>query len=208
MSRVFAVLALSPLLLLVTPVRSADEKMLTSSYFPLAVGTKWHYRIGETHYIVHVTKHEKVGDQMAAKLEMYTTAKEKPVSYEHVAVTGDAIVRVSFEGKRLDPPVPFLKIKGGEPVKSGEPWKINSRLEGQDKKQVISGIFKPGEENNVKVQAGEYKTATVTGQDLDVAGTKLNLTYYFADKVGMVKQTMDVAGQKIVVELEKFEPAK
>jgi hypothetical protein len=205
MSRLLCALALSPLLLL-TPsaARSADEKLLTSAYFPMEVGTTWHYRVGEARFKVKVTKHEKIGGVMAARLETFGE-KDKLISSEHVAVTSDTdgqkIVRVASQNKPLTPPVPFLKV----PPKKDQSWKIDSKLEGQ----VIRGVFKiRSTDENVKVTAGTYKTVVVEGQDLEVIGNKLSLSYQFAEKVGLVKQTMELAGQKIVVELEKFEPAK
>jgi hypothetical protein len=198
-------LALSPLVLLLGgPVRSADEKMLSSTYFPMEVGTTWHYRVGEARFKVKVTKHEKIADVMAAKLETFGD-KDKLISSEHVAVTSDTdgqkIVRVASNGKALTPPVPFLKL----PPKKDLSWKIDSKVDGQ----AIRGVFKiRSTDEKVTVPAGTYKTVVVDGQDLEVIGNKLSLTYQFAEKVGMVKQTMDLAGQKIVVELEKFEAGK
>jgi hypothetical protein len=198
MRRLVSLSLLLPLLLLLAgPVRSADDKMPTSSWYPLAVGNTWQYRVGENHYTLKVAKHEKIGTQLCARLEM--SVKNKVISHEHVAVTSDAIVRTSFEGKVANPPIPFLKL----PPKKDQSWKVESKMAGQ----VFKGTFKAGEEE-VKVPAGTYKTVTVTGQDLEVNGVKMTLTYYFADKVGMVRQVIEMAGQKIIVEMEKFEPAK
>src|SRR5438046_920099 len=91
MPRFLCVLALSPLLwLVVTPGHSADDVKLarTSAYFPLEVGTTWHYRAGDGRFKVTVAKHEKVGDVVAAKLETYSD-KDKLLSDEHVAVVED-----------------------------------------------------------------------------------------------------------------------
>jgi len=205
MSRLLCALALSPLLLLSGgAVRSADEKMLTSAYFPMEVGTTWHYRVGEARFKVKVTKHEKIGGVMAARLETFGD-KDKLISSEHVAVTSDTdgqkIVRVASQDKPLTPPVAFLKL----PPKKDLSWKIDSKIEGQ----AIRGVFKiRATDQPVQVTAGKYNTVVVEGQDLEVIGNKLSLTYQFTEKVGMVKQTMELAGQKIVVELEKFEPGK
>src|SRR5262249_17618595 len=130
MSRLLCALALSPLLLLCGgAVRSADEKMLTSPYFPMEVGTTWHYRVGEARFKVKVTKHEKIGGVMAARLETFGD-KDKLISSEHVAVTSDTdgqkIVRVASQNKPLTPPVPFLKL----PPKKDQSWKIDSKIEG------------------------------------------------------------------------------
>jgi hypothetical protein len=53
-----------------------------------------------------------------------------------------------------------------------------------------------------------YDTVTVTGSGLKVEGQNVGLTYYFAPKVGMVKQVFDIGGSKVELELEKFEEPK
>ncbi len=61
----------------------------------------------------------------------------------------------------------------------------------------------------VKVPAGEFKkVVTVTSKDLKANGVPLNITYYFAEKVGMVKQVVELSGQKVIIELERFDMAK
>src|SRR5262249_20217076 len=118
--------------LLTSRGHSADEKMLTSDYFPLAVGTKWTYRAGETRYTLEVTKHEKIGKYFCARIDLI--ANKKSETYEHVAITGDAVVRVSHEGKLLEPPVEFLKL----PPKQDATWNVSSKINGK----LIKGTFK------------------------------------------------------------------
>src|SRR5262245_6431422 len=46
MSRLYCALALAPLLwLAAVPCYSADDKVGATAYFPLEVGTAWHYRV-------------------------------------------------------------------------------------------------------------------------------------------------------------------
>lgn len=188
----------SLVLLLAGLVAAADEKNSTP-YFPLAVGTTWSYRAGDSQFQVKVAEIKTVGAAQRARLDLIVN--NKVVSHEHVGVTKDAVVRYTFEGKEARPPIEFLKL----PPKSGATWKVDAKIlpEGQ----TLKGLFKAGEEE-VKVPAGTYKAVTVTGQDLEANGVKLGLTYYFAEKVGMVKQVIDLAGQKVIIELEKYEPGK
>ena len=61
----------------------------------------------------------------------------------------------------------------------------------------------------VKVPAGEYKDyLTVSSEGLKIDNQTVSITYYFAAKVGMVKQVVEVGGTKVTVELEKFEEKK
>ena len=48
----------------------------------------------------------------------------------------------------------------------------------------------------------------VSGQKVKVNGVELTMTCYYAEKVGLVKQVLEMANQKILIELEKYEPAK
>lgn len=180
----------------------AQDKMETTPYYPLAVGTTWEYKAGDNKYTVKVTKHEKVkadkGEVLCARLELFV--KDKSQTFEHVAVTKDGVYRYTFEGKEAAPPVLFLKL----PPKKDETWKVESKVVGE----AVKGTFKNNGEEEVKVPAGSYKAWVVTSQDLDANGVKMSVTYYFAEKVGMVKQLVEVSGQKVVVELEKFEPGK
>lgn len=55
------------------------------------------------------------------------------------------------------------------------------------------------------VPAGKYANVITSGsEDLDANGQKVGFTYYFAKGVGMVKQVIDLGGQKVTTEPEKF----
>jgi hypothetical protein len=196
-------LLLSFVLICSSASRGADEKKTTTTpYYPLVVGNTWNYKVGENRFSLKVTKMEKVGGTgkdsgvNCARMEMIVNGK--PASFEHLAVIGDALVRYSREGKLVTPPIPFLKL----PPKKGATWEIESKVDGQ----LVKGKFISGEEE-VKVPAGTFKTVTVTGQDIEANGVKVALKYFFAEKVGLVKQVIDYAGEKAIIELEKFEPA-
>jgi hypothetical protein len=184
-------------------VRGAEDKTLTTPWYPLVVGNTWTYRVGENRFSLKVTKLEKLGTTgktggtNCARLELIVNGRS--LSFEHLAVTADSLVRYDFQGKEVNPPIPFLKL----PPKKGATWTVESKIDGQ----VLKGSFTAGEEE-VKVGAGKFKTATVTSKDLEVNGVKIALKYYFAQDVGMVKQEIDYAGVKAIVELEKFETPK
>jgi hypothetical protein len=187
---------LVPLMLVVlagSPARSGEKA--ARDFYPLKEGTTWHYKVGENRFTLKAGKTEKVGKADAVRVELILLGKN--TSFEHVGVTSEGVVRYSFEGKKADPPVLFLKL----PAKKGQTWKVESKIDGQ----LMKGTFTEGEEK-VKVPAGDYNAITVTGKDMEVNGVKLNVTYYFAEKVGMVKQVLEMGGQKVIIELEKFDP--
>jgi hypothetical protein len=197
MNRFIRCLAPLALILLAGSIaRTADDKASTT-YFPIQVGATWQYKVGENRFVLKIAKIEKVGKVDAARVEMMVAGKT--TSFEHVGVTADAVLRYTFEGKTIDPPLPFLKL----PPKAGQTWKVESKVDGQ----AMKGTLKAGTEE-VKVPAGTYKAVTVSGQDMEVNGVKLNMTCYYAEKVGMVKQVLEMGKHKVVIELEKYEPGK
>lgn len=174
------------------------DKMPETPYFPLQVGNSWHYKAGDAKFSQKVVKHETADNIPCARVE--TLVEDKPAAFEHVAVKEDGVYRVSLDGRRTEPPVRFLKL----PPKSGETWTVDSKVLGR----TVKCTFKSGAEE-VKVPAGTYLAVTAASTDLDVNGLKGSVTFYFAKDVGMVKEVIEMSGQKKVeIELEKFEPAK
>jgi hypothetical protein len=193
-----------PLALVVGPAARAQEKMAETPYYPLKVGTTWQYKIGETHFTLKVAKLEEVEaegkKQMCARVEM-ATADGKVQAVEHVAVKDNGVFRYMFEGKKAEPPVMFLKL----PPNKGDTWEVESKIS----TEKLKGTFKTGEVDEVKVPAGTYKSVITSGSDnLDANGQKITFTYFFAKDVGMIKQTIKILTQEVVIELEKFEPGK
>jgi hypothetical protein len=194
----FALLAV-PLALVVGPARAADEKLAESPYYPLKVGNAWTYKIGDTKFVLKVAKFEEKNKQLCARIEM--SVNDKVQAVEHVAVKDDGVYRYAFENKEADPPVKFLKL----PPKKDETWDVKSTI-GAEK---LSGTFKIGEMDKLTVSGKDYPNViTSSSENLDANGQKITFTYYFAKDVGMIKQTIKISGQEVVIDLEKFEPGK
>jgi hypothetical protein len=170
--------------------------------YPLAVGTTWTYRVAENRYTLKVAKKETVGKQECAVLEM--RIGDKLVSTECLAIGkipagsdqegSSALMRFKFEKHEATPPIPILLLS------DKSRWVVNSKLDGKEMK----GAFEKKEEG-VKVPAGEYsKAVKVTGSGLTVNGVDLTISYWFVSGVGMVKQEATMAGQSVVIELERL----
>ncbi len=188
----------SALLLVTLCVGLARAQGPTTPYYPVAVGNTWTYRAGDNRFQVKVAEVKEVGGVTRAKLDL--VVNQKVLSHEYVGVGKDGVYRYTFENKDAKPPIKFLEL----PPKSGASWSVESKVDGQ----ALTGTFKSSEED-VKVPAGEYKKAiAVSGKDLKANGVPMQITYYFAEKVGMVKQVIDLAGQKVIIELERFEAGK
>ncbi len=192
---------------------AAQDRLRETPYYPLKVGTSWHYRAGESRFTIRVVRHEKVGDVLCALLE--TIRDGKVVGSEHLAVAGDGIYRHDLTSSQLQsdakdktktvkvpvkqtlkPPILILKL----PPKQGESWKVDSKGDGK----TFRGTFQLAEQE-ITVPAGTYKTIRVASQDLEVNSLKPTITTFFAQGVGMVKQIIEMGDAKIEIDLEKFE---
>lgn len=170
-------------------------------YYPLRAGTKWTYRVvlgGEAKGMVinQIAKIEKIDDQSLARQE--TVAQGNVAATEHLSSTAKGIFRHRYNGVEVVPPVCVLRY----PVKQGDSWGSEAKVGDQ----TIKMTSRVGEEE-VTVPAGKYKAITVQ-VDGDAAGTKIRTTYWFVANIGFVKQVADIAGNQIILEMEKFEAGK
>jgi hypothetical protein len=176
---------------------SGQEKVQSSEYYPLKVGTTWTYKVMGQTISIKVAKHEKYNGVMCAVLE--TSAGGKVVATEHISVAKDGIYRHSMAGNKADPAVRFIKL----PIKKGESWKIESKIGGQDLK-----VSYTAGEDEITVPAGKYKTITTQTNEFEAGGQKITAKIWYAKGVGMVKTVMELAGNTVTLELDKFEAGK
>ena len=175
----------------------ADKK--DSSYFPMDVGASGHYNSPEGKVTLKVSAREKMSDLKCAKIEM--TVEGNVIGNQHIAVGSEGLVRVAYNGQKIEKPLLFLKL----PPKAGESWNIDTKITGQTT-DTIKGKFVAGEEE-IEVPAGKYKTVTSTG-DFEINGQPAKFAYWFAENVGIVKLTIDSGSTHLNLELQKYEPAK
>lgn len=190
--------ALALSLVVVLAGRAQDEKLATSPYFPLEVGAVYNYRAGDAAFQYKVARIEKVGKTKGARIDLVIA--NRVVSYEHVAVTKDgAVQRLAFEGKELQSPITVLPAD----LKEGAEWSVDSKVGGE----ALTGKFVLSKlKEKVKAGGKEYEAVVVAGKDLKANGAPVGLKYYFAKGVGMVKQELEVAGNKVVFELTSYAP--
>jgi hypothetical protein len=199
-------LALLALTLGFVPTR-AEDKQSESPWFPMKVGTAWDYQAGigsKCH--LEIKAHEKIGDALTARLELIKDGAVQAV--ENVGLTPQGICRFQFALKKGDqaiteipkPPVLILKL----PPKKGESFTVDSKAGGK----TYKGTFKIDEDTITVPAGGPYKTIRVTSQELEADGLKPTVTTWYAENIGIVKQTITEGGQTINLELEKFTPGK
>ena len=197
MKRLVTLTALVILAAPLTSVRADDKVVGESPYYPLKVGSTWVYTgPGNSKITNKVVAHEKVGDTMCAKVE--TQLGGVVQTFEHIGITDDGIYRYSYNGTQYDKPLLLLKL----PAKKGDESKIDTKI-GTD---TITGKLTTTEEK-LTVPAGKYD-AMVAGGKLMAGDQTIELANYFVKDVGIAKIKMELMGQSIVVELDKFEPGK
>jgi DUF3108-like len=165
-----------------------------TEWYPLKKDTTWTYKVPGNSIVMKVTNAQ---DKDGTKVE--TLVNGKSIASEHIQVKDDGVYRTSINGLKPESPVRFLKL----PPKEGESWDVETKIQGQ----AVKGKFTTSKEK-VTVPAGSYDAIKVEGKDFDIAGMKTNITYWFAEKVGIVKLSFSLGGTDAVLELEKYEPGK
>lgn len=192
-------------------VAHGQEKAFDSPYMPLKVGNRWTYRSGDHKVTIRVdalelfkvAKKDAQGkdvayDALVARLSV--TSGERTLT-EHVGVLEDGIYRFTAAGKAIEPPLRILKL----PVKVGETWTCSSTSAGKE----LAGTFSSREEAvQVPAQPQPLLSRTASSRDFRIGDRRMDVDYWFAPEVGMVKQVFAAGDMKVVLELEKFEPAK
>ena len=198
----FFVLSVAVLIIPTNPLLSQDKNAKKSDYYPLKVGTQWHYK-GEANGVPlmlrnEVTKIENINGVEMGRIE--TFAQDRSVANEHISANAKGIYRNRIQGTEPDPAVMILQY----PAKPGDKWNIESKVGGE----TIKGVYKT-EEEEVTVPAGKYKAIKVIS-DAEVipSGQKVLSTVWMVDGVGIVKQITDLGQVQIKLELDKFVAGK
>src|SRR5262249_35233544 len=108
------------------------------------------------------------------------------------------VFRHLYEDSAVSPPVGIVRY----PIKVGET--IETEHEGPQGMKITYRVI--GIED-VEVPAGKFKAVAVR-QEVTIDGTQINVTQWFAAGVGIVKQTVDLAGETLTMLLERFEAGK
>ncbi len=166
-------------------------------YFPLLPGTAWEYGVGESTVTVEVQDYtERDGVRTGT---LVTNANGKEVASESIRVDASGVYRTRINATKIEPPVLLLKFG----IKDETEWATKCKV-GEAK---VDFTFKLEGQEEIETPAGKYKAVKVTGVG-DIAGTKTQLAYHFAEGVGIVKLGYSVAGTETVLSLKKFTPGK
>jgi hypothetical protein len=198
---VFLVL-LGALPALAQPPAAEKGKAKVPDYYPLKVGSKWHYQLAaangkQVQIVNQIAKLETIDGKTMARLEAIIGGNV--AGTEHLSSNDQGIFRNRYNGVEVSPPVCLLKY----PITEGASWETVAKI--GDQQLTFTG--REGPKESVQVPAGTYQTVTAIVQTT-VNGMKISTTYWFAANVGVVKQTMDLNGQTVNMELVKYEEGK
>jgi hypothetical protein len=173
------------------------------NYYPMKVGTKWHYEVDagtgqKVQLVSEIGGVEDMRGKSLARLEVAANGKKLPTT-EHLWSDKNGVYRVRMNAMEVEPPICLIKY----PLKEGQRWGGETSAAGQRMKVDCS----EGKPEDVQVPAGKYRaipcTITVTQGPV-----KLKNVFWFAEDVGIVKQRSEVGPQTVTLELTKYEAAK
>ena len=168
------------LLLTFTQVSFAND------FYPLEDGSLWKYQDSNNKTILKkAVREEKLGYYPSVLLEV--SEGKTVLSSEHIGVTNEGVFRFALDGKRFDQGALLLKDK----PKVGDKWPIILNL---DAGKLATEVKVTEEE--VAVPFGKCKCFVTTTVSKDEKGTEYILKNYYAQKVGVVKVTIEKAGKK------------
>lgn len=190
------------------------QPVSVEDYFPLTVGTKWHYEIEgqvSSSYVDEVVKTVTVNEKPS--FAIFSKAGSTPIGFSAYRVEGDTVYVVAYDERRALPtPQPVLKV-ADKPVE----WSYDgmTQVESQMVKLQYKAASAPkgkrkvlGEERDVV----EVRMDATIYELKDLITTRVSQTILYAKGVGMYEMTdtSDFGGQKSVrkVKLVRFEPPK
>jgi len=217
-------LSLVVVLMLAAAFRSAGQekeqpKEFNNKLYPIGTGFRWHYRVTDMKapkttepaaqqqvivtagakqlFTVKKKKDDRDADEQIYGYELQVQGSGKPL-LEQVLVSDDGVYRVSGAGKVISPPLCILKANA---VK-GTSWKCDS----QSENAVIKGEFTV-DQQDVQLPVGLVTGAIVVqSRDYYIGPQKMQVTTWYKENIGMVKQHVQVGNHDVILELEKFEP--
>ena len=157
-----------------------------NDFYPLEDGSFWKYKDSNNKTIVKkAIREEKLGYYPSVLLEV--SDGKTVLSSEHIGITNEGVFRFALDGKRFDQGALLLK----DNPKAGDKWPISLTL---DTGKIIAEVKVSEEE--VSVPFGKFKCFVTTTVSKDEKGTEYQLKVYHAQKVGVVKMTIEKAGKK------------
>ncbi len=171
-------------------------------YYPLKPGTKWTYdldpgngrKIRVTNQIARL---ETIDGKSMARLE--TVINGRVALTQHLLGTPEGIFRYRISEADVAPPLCILKY----PFKEGETWEAEPMIG----RELSKMSFKSGRHEEVTSTAAKYQAISVLCE-INGGGARVKTTSWYVPDVGMVKDTRDLGGKTVTMDLVAFEAGK
>jgi hypothetical protein len=185
------------------PPADGKAKAKSADYYPLKVGTRWHYQLDagngqKIDLISEIGGVDKIDGKDLARLEVSANGQKLPAT-EHLQRTADGVFRVRMNNVELVPPICLIKY----PVKTGQTWSAETKA-GERQVRVASS---EGTAEDITVPAGKYRALPCTIVVTD-GNARSTTVFWFAEDVGIVKQKSEFGPQTVTTELLKYEAAR
>jgi hypothetical protein len=169
----------------------------TTDLYPLKVGSKWKYKLGDAQEVEIRVDAMKDGEATLA-----TYVQNRAVAKESVKVQADGVYRTKINDSPITPPVKILAL----PAKKDATWTIDSKVQ----EQALKGKYTiKDEKEKVKTKDNkEYDAVVVDAPELDVAGTKTSVKTWFSPGKGMVKLSYTINSYEATIELVEYVEGK
>ena len=183
------------LLLVAVPAGATADEPKQPDFYPLAKGNKWEYRVDmngkKFEATTEVVEFEHKDGKSTATVESRTGSlvTKATLSADAKGVSGTAL-----HGVAAGIPVTLIKY----PTKA-ETWTEKVKVAGTE----VSLTWTLKEAVEVTVPAGKFKAIPVE-QVGEVGGEKSTVVTWYADGVGIVKQTAKVGPLEVTIELTTF----
>lgn len=168
------------------------------SLFPLSERNWWLYRTDRGSVAVRVAGREPFGEARCYVME--ASIGNEILQQECLEVNEIGIWlharRVAEELLRCDPPYPLLRL----PLHLGAEWDWRGAVGGED----IYLSFRLDREETVRVPAGTFTAVHVGMGERSALGTA-TVHRWYAEGIGMVRETSDHAGGRYQAELVDFD---
>jgi hypothetical protein len=209
-------LILTIVLFALVPLSAHAQGAAQIEFYPLKVGHRWTYRATDIRQksdqrrevVIQVDREEpylqpvKKGEETVMEKRVGCLLKSTSVNkmtFDHVVVLEEGVHRIHSAGTKIDPPLKFIQ----RPLNVGDTWKCNS-LSGN---VTLKGTFTT-KTDSIRVPLGIFDRALWIAYRGESQEARLEIDYWFVSGIGMVKQRVLAADHEIMLELEKFEPAK
>src|SRR5262249_17564341 len=172
------------------------------NFFPIKAGTKWHYQVdqgtGQKGTMVNqIAKIESIGGKEVARLE--SVVNGNVVATDYLSANNQGLFPNRHNNIEVSPQNCLMKY----PLKEGATCETQTKFSDQQ----LSVTGREGKSEDVQVPAGKFQAIPVV-VEATTNGMKISTSFWFAENVGIVKQTLDWGGKTVNVELVKFEPGK